>query len=115
MLDPQVVTVFGLDRDALMMYAAIAGGLAVTATVLAMLVVSVLPAYSESWAERLGASTDLDSAPKPADEIPGFDEPVTPGGEGEDAARAEEALEADDAEAGTADHEGAPADEEPAN
>lgn len=77
MLDLQVVTMFGLDRDPLLLAVSIAGGIVVAITVIAMLWVSVAPAYSQKWNDALGASGD--EAPSPADEIPGFDEPVTPG------------------------------------
>ena len=63
--------------------AGIAGGIAMSLAVLAMLVVSVLPAYSESWAERLGTSDTTPAGPDPKEVIPGRDEPIDAPGQGD--------------------------------
>jgi len=67
---------FGLGRDSLIANAGIAGAIAMSLAVLAMLLVSVLPAYSESWAARLGTSETTPSGPDPKDVIPGREEPI---------------------------------------
>ena len=75
--------VFGFGRQDLIANAGIAGGIAMSLAVLAMLVVSVLPAYSESWAERLGTSDTTPAGPDPKEVIPGRDEPIDAPGQGD--------------------------------
>ncbi|AGN00598.1 hypothetical protein L593_03235 [Salinarchaeum sp. Harcht-Bsk1] len=75
MIDP-LLLVFGFGREDLIANAGIAGGIAMSLAVVAMLVVSVLPAYSESWAERLGTSNTTPAGPDPKEVIPGRDEPI---------------------------------------
>ncbi|GAB3683920.1 hypothetical protein GCM10028857_12230 [Salinarchaeum chitinilyticum] len=69
--------VFGFGRQELIANAGIAGGIAMGLAVLAMLLVSVLPAYSDSWAERLGTTDTTPSGPDPKEVIPGREEPIT--------------------------------------
>lgn len=68
--------VFGLGRQELTANAGIVGGIVMALAVAVMLFVSVLPAYSESWAERLGTTDTTPAGPDPKEVIPGRDEPI---------------------------------------
>jgi|GEM_PF-2713470 len=92
--------VFGFGRQELIANAGIAGGIAMALAVLAMIVVSVLPAFSESWADRLGTSNTTPTGPDPKEVIPGREEPISApsalqsggGATGDDAASGETAV-----------------------
>jgi len=71
-----VPLVLGLGRQDLIANAGIAGGIVMGLAVLAMIVVSVLPAFSESWAERLGTTETTPAGPDPGEVIPGREEPL---------------------------------------
>jgi hypothetical protein len=68
--------VFGFGRQELIANAGIVGGVVMALAVVAMIVVSMLPEYSESWAERIGRTDTTESAPDPKEVIPGRDEPI---------------------------------------
>lgn len=95
--------VFGLGRQDLIANAGIVGGVVMALSVVAMLVVSVLPAYSESWAERLGTTDTTPAGPDPKEVIPGRDEPIAaPGAAGSTAdTSGADAADAEDDEAGS--------------
>lgn len=76
--------VFGVGRQELIANAGIAGGIAMSLAVLAMLAVTILPNYSESWAERLGTTDTTPSGPDPKEVIPGREGPIAAPGAGRD-------------------------------
>lgn len=85
--------VFGFGRQELIANAGIVGGIVMGLAVLAMLLVSVLPEFSESWAERMGSTDTTGAAPDPKEVIPGRDEPIAAPGAG--TSQLDEADEAD--------------------
>lgn len=68
--------VFGLGREELTANAGMIGAVVTAAGVLAMVLVAVLPAYSDRWAERIGTSETTPSGPDPKEVIPGREEPI---------------------------------------
>lgn len=68
--------VFGLGREELTANAGMIGAIVTAAGVLAMVLVAVLPAYSDRWAERLGTSETTPNGPDPKEVIPGREEPI---------------------------------------
>jgi len=78
MIDPGQVLLLGFDRQDLIANAGIAGGIIFGLTVLAMIAVAVLPAYSDRWAEWLGTTNTTPAGPDPAETIPGREEPIPP-------------------------------------
>lgn len=94
--------VFGFGRQELIANAGIVGGVAMGLVVVAMLVVSVLPAYSESWAERLGTTETTPAGPDPKDIVPGREEPIAAPGAADTAAPDASEASGDDEEGSTA-------------
>lgn len=68
--------VFGLGRSELTTNAGIVAAVVMGLAVVAMILVAMLPAFSERWADHLGTSDAAEGGPDPSEVIPGREEPI---------------------------------------